>query len=233
MHIEILTEDKSGAKVVEKLTRQICATSGRDVDISVRPHRGCGSIPHNPDEKPPRFASALLDLLPAKCRAYNSVYGNTDACLVVVMDSDDHDPDELRKRLYEITHRYAPDLRSVIGLCTEEVEAWILGDAKAVLTAYPDANPDGFDDYVQDSVCGTWEQLCKIVCPDNYEDVMEVGYPAIGHYKAKWAEAIAPFMEAERNISPSFINYKMAFNAALTKPGPVKGTFPTHHRRSF
>lgn len=233
MHIEILTEDSSGAKIVQILTRQICEREHCEASINVRPHRGCGNLPKNPSQKPLPFASGLLDLLPAKCRAYNSVYGNTDACLVVIMDSDDNDPTELREKLYEVTHKYAPDLRSVIGLCTEEVEAWLLGDQNAVMKAYPDADISGFDEYVQDSVCGTWEMLCKIVCPDNYEDVREIGYPAIGHYKARWAEAISVHMDEDRNVSPSFINFKNALVAAIRKPGPIKGTFPKHHTRSF
>lgn len=233
MHIEVLTEDKSGAMIVNRLVKQICEGEGCNADIAIRPHRGCGSIPKNPDEKPPRFASALLDLLPAKCRAYNRVYGGTDTILVVIMDSDDHDPKILRETLYEVAHCYAPDMRSVIGLCTEEVEAWLLGDPKAVQLAYPNADMDGFDDYIQDSICGTWEQLCKIVCPDNYEDVWEIGYPAIGHYKAKWAENISRFMEAERNVSPSFITFKLAMQTAIRQPGVVRGKFPRRHTRSF
>lgn len=233
MHIEILTEDKSGASIVRRLAKQICDAAGSDVDIAVRPHKGCGALPHDWNERPPRYACALLDLLPAKCRAYNKVYGNTDACLVVIMDSDNNDPAALREKLYAVAHKYAPDLRSVVGLCTEEVEAWLLGDHQAILKAYPNANMDGLDDYVQDSVCGTWEQLCKIVCPDNYEDVLEIGYPAIGQYKAKWAENISLHMDAERNISPSFILFKKALELAVKKPGPIKGVFPTHHTRSF
>lgn len=233
MHIEILTEDKSGAKIVKRMAQQICDSLNSDVDISVRPHKGCGNIPENLDARPPRFAGALLDLLPAKCRAYNKVYGNTDACLVVIMDSDNNDPKILREELYAITHMYAPDLRTVVGLCTEEVEAWLLGDQQAVLKAYPNADMDGFDSYVQDSVCGTWEVLCKIVCPDNYEDVIDIGYPAIGQYKARWANEISLYMDANRNISPSFISFKKALELAVTKPGPIKGTFPVHHKRSF
>ncbi len=221
MHIEILTEDKSGAVVVERLARRICEIEGCDADISVRPHRGCGSLPKEPDLKPPKFASSLLDLLPAKCRAYNSVYGGSDTILVVVMDSDDHDPDELRYELYRVCKQYAPRVRSVVGLCTEEIEAWLLGDHSAVFAAYPDSSPEALTEYAQDSVCGTWEQLCRVVCPDTYESIIDIGYPAIGHYKARWAEDISEYMEPENNISPSFINFKMSLITAIRKPDPI------------
>lgn len=229
MHIEILTEDKSGAIVVQRLAQRICDGIGAEVQISVRPHRGCGSIPKEPDLRPPKFASALLDLLPAKCRAYNEVYKGTDTILAVVMDSDDHSPDELCRTLYSCCKKYAPDVRSVIGICTEEIEAWLLGDRNAIVTAYPEYSEDALDEYEQDSVCGTWEALCKVVCPDTYEQLIDIGYPAIGHYKARWAEEISRYMDPEKNISPSFLTFKMAFLTAIRKPEPIKG----HNYRSF
>lgn len=244
MHIEILTEDKSGAVVVKRLTERICELEGVEASIAVRPHRGCGNFPKMPDEKPPKFASALLDLLPAKCRAYNSVYKNTDTILVVVMDSDDHNPDELRAALYSMCKQYAPNVRSVVGLCTEEIEAWLLGDSAAIYSAYPESSPEFLSRYVQDSICGTWETLCKVVCPDTYESIIDIGYPAIGHYKARWAEEISLFMEPMNNVSPSFNNYRMSLVTAMrnNKPIPDKGatqsTFKNAdgrniHRRTF
>ena len=75
MLIEILSEDKSGAVVVQRLAERIAESEGADVKVNVHPHRGCGSLPKDMGAKPPRFASSLLDLLPAKLRAYNKVYG--------------------------------------------------------------------------------------------------------------------------------------------------------------
>ncbi len=221
MHIEILTEDRSGAVVVERLVTRLIEEEHADAEIAVRPHRGCGSLPKDWDTRPVKFASSLLDLLPAKCRAYNKVYGNTDTILVVIMDSDANDPDELRQELYRVCKKYARDIRSVIGLCTEEVEAWLLGDIDAVLKAYPDADLKAYQEYVQDSICGTWEMLCRVTFPDNYEDIIEIGYPAIGHYKARWAEVISPYMEPGNNVSPSFQTFKNALLAAMRNSVPI------------
>lgn len=238
MVIEILTEDKSGSVTVERLVRRICkkfyenkasANASKNQEdkpsnmptINVRPHRGCGNLPHDWDNKPPRFASGLLDLLPAKCRAYEECYGNEEVIFVVVMDSDDNDPVELRKTLYTVCKKYAPNVRSVIGLCVEEVESWLLGDHEAISKAYPEADISAISLYEQDSVCGTWEALCRVVCPDNYEDVLEIGYPAIGQYKAKWSEVISKYLDPEKNVSPSFILFKHALEAALTNPKPI------------
>ena len=65
--------------------------------------------------------------------------------------------------------------------------------------------------------------------PDTCEDIIDIGYPAIGHYKAKWAQEISEYMEPENNISPSFVNFKLAFKTAVRKPEPIAGV----HRRSF
>lgn len=234
MHIEILTEDRSGSVVVDRLVRRLLEDEGVEATVAVRPHRGCGSLPKDWDMRPVKFASSLLDLLPAKCRAYNKVYGNTDTILVVIMDSDSNDPDELRKELYRVCKKYARDVRSVIGLCTEEVEAWILGDVKAIMKAYPDCDLKAYQEYVQDSICGTWEMLCRVTSPDNYEDMIDIGYPAIGHYKARWADKISPFMEPSVNISPSFMTFKNALLAALHNSAPIPEVNRAGvHRTSF
>lgn len=233
MHIEILSEDKSGAFVVEKLTRGIADKVGCDAQITVRPHRGCGSLPKDLSAKPPKYTGSLLDLLPAKCRAYNEVYKGTDMVLVAIMDSDQKDPNELRQEMYAVMHKYAPDIRSVVGLCTEEIEAWLLGDREAVRKAYPNLDEDALCGYEQDSVCGTWETLCRVVEPDNADDLIDIGYPAIGHYKSRWAITIARYMEADNNISPSFLNYRNAIETAMRRPGPIARTAAGVRRISF
>lgn len=226
MLIEILSEDKSGSVVVERSVERICDAEGKKAQICVRPHRGCGSLPKDLNAKPPKFASSLLDLLPAKLRAYNSVYGGKEMILIIAMDSDNNDPEALRKELYEAARIYAPDIRSVVGISTEEIESWMLGDKAAVIDAYPDCDRNVLDSYVQDSVCGTWEVLCRAVC-DNAEKLIDIGYPAIGHYKANWAEEISKYMSPQRNVSPSFNTFRMALVTALKNPVPIyrKRTF--------
>ncbi|MBR3464770.1 MAG: hypothetical protein IKH23_06820 [Clostridiales bacterium] len=226
MLIEILSEDKSGAVVVERSVERICDAEGTRAQINVRPHRGCGSLPKDQNAKPPKFASSLLDLLPAKLRAYNSVYKGKDLILIIALDTDNNDPEPMRKEIYEAARTYAPDIRSVVGLSTEEIEAWMLGDRAAVIEAYPDCDKKVLDSYEQDSVCGTWEVLCRAIS-DNAEKLIEIGYPAIGHYKARWAEDISQYMMPQRNVSPSFNTFRMALVTALKNPVPI------YRKRSF
>lgn len=226
MLIEILSEDKSGAVVVERLAERIVANEGMDVEVNVHPHRGCGSLPKDLTAKPPKFASSLLDLLPSELRAYNKVYAGKDLILIIVMDSDDKDPQTLRQELYRVASKFAPDIRSVVGICTEEIEAWMLGDKNAVVDAYPDCRTEVIDAYKQDSICGTWEVLCRAIS-ENADDLIDIGYPAIGHYKALWAENISKYMLPQKNVSPSFNTFKMALVTALKNPVPL------YRRRAF
>ena len=220
MLIEILSEDKSGAVVVERSVERICDAEGTRAQINVRPHRGCGSLPKDQNAKPPKFASSLLDLLPAKLRAYNNVYKGKDLILIIALDTDNNDPEPMRKEIYEAARTYAPDIRSVVGLSTEEIEAWMLGDRAAVIEAYPDCDKKVLDSYEQDSVCGTWEVLCRAIS-DDYDELIDIGYPAIGHYKAQWASKISRFLEPENNVSPSFTTFKYALETALKNPKPL------------
>ena len=226
MLIEILSEDKSGAIVVERLSERITESEGIKAQVNVHPHRGCGSLPKDMTAKPPKFANSLLDLLPSELRAYNKIYAGKDIILIIAMDSDDKDPQALRQEIYSVASKFAPDIRSVVGISTEEIEAWVLGDKSAIIEAYPDTNKDVLDSYVQDSVCGTWEILCRAVS-DNAEELIDIGYPAIGHYKALWTENISKYMLPQRNVSPSFNTFKMALITALKNPVPI------YRRREF
>lgn len=226
MLIEILSEDKSGAIVVERLSERITESEGIKAQVNVHPHRGCGSLPKDMTAKPPKFANSLLDLLPSELRAYNKIYAGKDIILIIAMDSDDKDPQALRQEIYSVASKFAPDIRSVVGISTEEIEAWVLGDKSAIIEAYPDTDKDVLDSYVQDSVCGTWEILCRAVS-ENAEELIDIGYPAIGHYKALWTENISRYMLPQRNVSPSFNTFKMALITALKNPVPI------YRRREF
>lgn len=226
MLIEILSEDKSGAVVVERLAERITENEGIKARVNVHPHRGCGSLPKDMTAKPPKFANSLLDLLPSELRAYNKIYAGKDIILIIAMDSDDKDPQVLRQEIYSVASKFAPDIRSVVGISTEEIEAWVLGDKNAIIEAYPDSNKEVLDSYVQDSVCGTWEILCRAIS-ENAEELIDIGYPAIGHYKALWTENISKYMLPQRNVSPSFNTFKMAFITALKNPVPI------YRRREF
>lgn len=215
LRVEILSEDRSGGVVLKRLTECIIKRFTREYDCFLRPHRGCGYFPAHPEAKPEPFAAGLLELLPAKLRAYDHVYAGTDTVFVVCIDSDDHDPSELFNKLKATCRSYGPNIPTVIAISVEEMESWILADHDAISLAYPDADMKVLEDYEQDSVCGTWEVLCDVVLREQSPRIKRIGYPAIGQYKATWAEKISPYMLPEKNISPSFKKYELALENAL------------------
>lgn len=217
MRVEILSEDRSGGVVLQRLTNCILKQYTQDFESYLRPHRGCGYWPDHPDEKPEPLAAGLLELLPAKLRAYDKVYAGTDIIVIVCIDSDDHDPEELMSRLKDTCRRYARDLSTVIAISVEEMESWILADKNAILLAYPEADLQRLSEYEQDSICGTWEVLCDVLLREQSHRIKKIGYPAIGQYKATWAEKISKYMLPGNNVSPSFKKFELALTGAVKK----------------
>ena len=212
LHFEVLSEDRSGGVVIRSLLDKIILNniskiSETDFTIKIRPHRGKGKIPGDVNAKPPELSGGLLDLLPAKLRAYENIYAGSPFAVFMVMDSDSDDPELIRNTLTSFGQQFAPSLPHVAGVSTEEIEAWILGDEEAILRAYPQANISIIQRYKQDSVCGTWEVLARAVLGEKALGLIRVGYPAVGQYKAEWANHIAPFLCPEKNKSPSFIRF--------------------------
>lgn len=205
MHLEVLTEDKSGGVVIDCLLQKILALRLPHIySYSIRPHRGKGYRPDNLWKKPNRYASGLLDLLPAKMRAYAAIYRPDQLMVLIIMDSDADPPQSVYGQLDQIAGQFGQDLPTVIGISVEEMESWLLGDPEAILAAYPDADLKKAANYIQDSVCGTWEILAAVLAGRQAEHIIRIGYPAVGQIKNEWARQIAPFMEPGRNRSPSF-----------------------------
>ena len=217
MRVEILSEDRSGGVVLQRLTNCILKQYTQDFESYLRPHRGCGYWPDHPDEKPEPLSAGLLELLPAKLRAYDKVYAGTDIIVIVCIDSDDHDPEELMSKLKDTCRRYARDLSTVIAISVEEMESWILADKNAILLAYPEADLKRLSEYEQDRICGTGEVLCDVLLREQSHRIKKIGYPAIGQYKATWAEKISKYMLPGNNVSPSFKKFELALTGAVKK----------------
>ena len=97
-----------------------------------------------------------------------------------------------------------PRPKTLFRIAIEECEAWLLGDRAAVKSAYPDAEDSVLNNYVQDSICGTWEILADAVHPGGSSPLKKQGYPATGIAKCDWAGKIAPHLDVNQNQSKSF-----------------------------
>lgn len=159
-------------------------------------HRGKGRLPGDPSLPPVRGREGLLDLLPATLRAYgNALDPDTDRVLVLV-DLDEQNCHQLKRNLLGVLDRCDPEPVVLFRIAIEETEAFYLGDPRAIRRAFPGAKLGRMKDYVQDSVCGTWEVFAKVIGAESDD-------------KTHWAERMAPHLGtawrgSDSNQSPSF-----------------------------
>ena len=201
MHIEILTEDSSGATLLEILVPMALGVQGEGHTWRIHSYRGVGRLPKGLTAAGDPSKRILLDQLPRILGGYGKTPG-IDVVIVVV----DTDVRDCKQMLAELTASAAASGRpdTIFRLAIEEVESWYLGDTAAVLEAYPRARKDVLDRYEQDSVCGTWELLADALHPGGATAVKTAGWPLPGQIKHEWAQAIGPKMDLHRNLSPSF-----------------------------
>ncbi len=210
LRIEALVEDLSGTYLLRSLLRNYFRQRAGDrvpFELYLRPHRGIGKLPADLSYRPNRHHYGLLNLLPAKLRAYENALDPDRSLLIIVLDADDKDPEELKYRIERLSRRFAPSLLHVIAIAVEELEAWLMGDFAAIKKAYPEADEKVYRRYRQDSVSGTWEQLAEVILGKASRQLIRAGYPAVGTYKCDWAEKIAPHLTVEQNKSPSLRDF--------------------------
>jgi hypothetical protein len=206
MHIEILVEDSSGARLVEELLPRVIGQHGDPHTWRVHPYKGVGRLPAGLSVKADPAKRALLDQLPRLLVGYGKTQG-IDA-VVVVLDSDRRDCKAFLGELNALLQHCQPAPNTVFRLAIEEMEAWLLGDRSALLTAFPRARSEVLKRYKQDSVCDTWELLADAVYPGGSAAIIKAGWPLPGQIKHEWAEKIGPKMNVESNQSPSFCKFR-------------------------
>lgn len=202
MHIEVLVEDESGQKALTVLLPKLIGKEGNPHTWRIHGYKGIGHLPKDlrPGIDPAK--RILLDQLPRLLRGYGKTPG-VDA-VVVVLDSDKRDCAQFLMELERLANHCQPTPHTLFRLAVEEIEAWYLGDRAALLEAYPNAKMDVPNRYVQDSICNTWELLADAVVPKGVAAIKAAGWPLPGQLKHEWAGKIAPLIDPDRNISPSF-----------------------------
>lgn len=202
MHIEILVEDSSGAKLLQILLPQFLGEQGDPHTWRMHAYRGIGRLPKGLVTTGDPAKRILLAQLPRLLRGYGNTPG-IDA-VVVVLDADERNCVGFLNELKSVAEACNPMPNTLFRLAIEEMEAWYLGDQSALLRAYPSAKSDVLSRYVQDSVCNTWELLADAIYPGGSAAIKKAGWPLPGQIKHDWAEKIGPLMSSEQNESPSF-----------------------------
>jgi hypothetical protein len=202
MHIEVLVEDSSGAKLIEMLLPRLIGEQGEPHTWRLHSYKGIGRLPPGLAPKTDPVRSFLLSKLPGILAAHGKTPG-IDA-VVVILDSDRRNCKDFLEELKDVLRQCQPAPNTLFRLAIEEMEAWLLGDRPALLAAYPRAKREVLGRYVQDSVCGTWELLADAVHPGGAAAIRKAGWPLPGQLKHEWVGKIGPQMDIDCNSSPSF-----------------------------
>ena len=209
MHFEILVEDQSGKKALDILVPKIIGPTDTFI---VHPYKGIGRIPANLHSTKDPAKRILLDQLPRLLQGYGKTFwnfpGEYQAAVIVVCDLDDNCLKAFKKQLLSLLDNCNPQPDTRFCIAIEEGEAWFLGDINAVIQAYPDCRKKVLKDYVNDSICGTWERLADAVYPGGSQALSKQGFHKIGHQKTLWAENIACHMDVDNNNSQSFCYFR-------------------------
>ncbi|MFH0766192.1 MAG: hypothetical protein V2A61_07210, partial [Calditrichota bacterium] len=129
----------------------------------------------------------------------------SDSAVMIIVDSDRKDCKEFKKELVTLWNKCNPKPKlTLFRIAIEETEAWLLGDQNAVRKAYPKCKSKPLEDYMQDSICGTWEVLADAVFPGGTRELKKLGYQKVGEEKSNWARRISPHVDVEQNQSKSF-----------------------------
>ena len=167
--------------------------------FKIIPHRGKGRLPGDPSRQPDPKRQGLLDQLPAKLRAYGRELNPDTDRILVLMDLDRDDCMELKNRLNALVPLCVPQPVVLFRIAIEEFEAFYLGDRAAIRKAYPRSNLKFLDNYVQDSICGTWELFMRVIQETSDDKVRWAG--TMGrHLTTQWRGAAANRSESFRQF---------------------------------
>ena len=217
MHFQFLIEDMSGGILVGEVMKKLLQERA-DVTYDCKTFHGIGGFKKKCSVKEVKTQKLLNDL-PIFLRAFDSSL-NVDgyhAALIIVLDNDRNDPNQFRQQLESLANSLMISIDHVFCIAVEEMEAWLLGDRAAVLKAYPSAKVNILNGYVQDSICGTWEQLAAAIYPGGWDKFCKNcrSYQDIGAQKCEWALNIGTYMDIHRNNSPSFTNFIQTIETRL------------------
>ena len=224
MHVEILTEDKSGQRLLEHLVPNLIGPHGEPHTWRFHAYRGIGRIPSNLSGAPDPSKRIMLEQLPRLLRGYVRTPG-IDA-VIVVLDADDRDCRTFLAELQSVAEACGASHLTLFRLAIEEVEAWYLGDRSALLRAYPNARMRILDGYVQASICDTWELLAEAIHPGGMQTIRHAGWPLPGQVKHEWADRIGPLLDPASNLSPSFGKLRDGMRRLASIPPPDNAARP-------
>lgn len=203
MHFEIFTEDKSGSHLVDVILPKLLGPNGTEHSWRLVPFSGIGRIPTGLRVTGSPRSRAILNKLPGILRAYGKM-DSPDQRVVVLVDSDTKDCVTFKREIMSVVDSCDPRPAALVRIAVQETESWLVGDAEAVIAAYPRADQKKLRSFKGDAVNGNWEYLADSICLGEAKRLAERGYPELGARKYEWADTIGPRLDLSRNRSASF-----------------------------
>ena len=205
MHFEVLVEGESDKIFLDTILSKILNNSNNT--YSIHKHQGIGSLPGSYIKPPAKTNRTLLGNLPIKLKAYSKTLQNMGSVLIII-DLDNKHKQDFEHELKLLHSKCSPNIDCLFIFAIEELEAWYLGDKKALQKTYPKLNKRLLDKYKQDSICCTAENLYRIIYTQN-NSKKDIKIPDnLCYFKCELAKMIPSSMDINGNESPSFIEFR-------------------------
>jgi len=212
VYLEFLVEDKSGEILLKRILDSY-KKNHENLIYKINSFKGIGRLPKKTNKVRNVKTQKLLNDLPAYLKGFNASLSSLPykKAIVVVVDNDDNNCVEFKNELNNLKLTLGLSIDSIFCIAVEEMEAWLLGDTDAVVTAFPHAKKQLLQNYQPDSIIGTWEYLAEAIYSGGVAKLKRVAtsYYEIGEQKCIWADKIGTNLNLRNNQSPSF-NYLLS-----------------------
>lgn len=189
--LEFLVEERSMAEVLKVLLPRILPASWvLDENYFIRPHEG---------------KSDLKRSIPKKLKGFAQHKEQTTG-FIIIQDQDSNDCRQLKQELVALCKaNQAPNIKFLVRIVCHELEAWYLGDMKAIQAVFPRFNP------------ARHLKKSQFRLPDTCQNPKTRLKDIVGDYQQiATAQMIAPYIDIEHNRSESFRQFVSGIRKFIT-----------------